>query len=467
MTSESVAFPLWRPEGTRAEDIGPLYEVIGPGVQDNTIQTWRDEVLETIEKEMTALDEGLRKLSLDIHDHPELKFEERHAHNVLTSFMREHGFEVTEHYVLETAWKAEFTNLDGKGGRTLGVNSEMDALPGIGHACGHNLIAMAGVAVALAAKKALQVHKIPGKIVLLGTPAEEGGSGKELLLRAGAYENMDACVMCHPAPGPIYGASLSSCLAVQRLVVEYHGATYVYRLQMAVDLPVLLTPLVPHSAHAAFSPWDGRNALDSAVVAYTSISVLRQQIKPSHRVHGIIEGKDWAPNIIPDYSRMIIYSRAPTRAEVSELVPRIRSCCEAAGLATACEANFSEPSPTTYELRQNKALGNNFADVFRKYYGPIDYEFGIKDASTDFGNVTYALPGLHPGFSIPVPPRGANHTIAFTKAAASLEAHQACLNVSKALALTGVRVLADDEFFAEVRQTFEEDKSLRLSQVPG
>lgn len=138
--------------------------------------------------------------------------------------MEQQGFQVERHYKLETAWIATFTN--GTGGRTIGVNSEMDALPGVGHACGHNLIAIAGVAVACAVKEVLVKHDISGKVVLLGTPGEEGGGGKVILLEKGAYEGMDVCVMCHPAPGPARSASLSSCLAIQRLIVEYHGHTY-------------------------------------------------------------------------------------------------------------------------------------------------------------------------------------------------------------------------------------------------
>ncbi|VDB96685.1 unnamed protein product [Peniophora sp. CBMAI 1063] len=428
-----VSAKIWRPSPSAAED-EHTFEVEG---QDATLKIWGEDVLKTVEAELAHLDGELRQLNLDIHGHPELKFEEHYAHDALTRFMREHGFEVEEHFHLPTAWRATYSY--GQGGRTLGVNSEMDALPGIGHACGHNLIATAGVAVALAAAKAIQVHDIPGKVVLLGTPAEEGGSGKELLLRAGAFGGMDVCVMCHPAPGPVNGASLSSCLAVERLVTEYHGAT----------------------THAALSPWEGRNAQDAAVTAYTSMSMLRQQVKPSHRIHGIIEGRDWAPNVIPDYAKLTIYSRAPSKAEVAELAPRVKSCCAAGALASGTDAKYTSPSPPTFDLRQNAALGNVFADIFRKHYGPIDRVFGISNASTDFGNVTYALPGLHPGFSIPTEPLGSNHTASFTRMAATPEAHAATIRIAGALAVTGVRVLKDDAFYVDVLKTFEEDKKKR------
>ncbi|KAI0305373.1 hypothetical protein B0F90DRAFT_1809121 [Multifurca ochricompacta] len=397
-----------------------------PGDRDESLDIYRPDIYETVSKELSGLDQELRSLSLAIHGHPELKFQETYAHDVLTEFMERHGWNVKKHYHL--------TLLGG--GRVLGVNSEMDALPGIGHACGHNLIAMAGVAVALATKAALIEHDIPGKVILLGTPAEEGGIGKVILLEKGAYKEMDACLMrvnalclrvCHPAPGPEYGASLSSSLSLQRLSVEYRG----------------------HTAHAALSPWEGQNALDAAVAAYTNIALLRQQVKPSHRIHGVFEGKDWAANIIPDNAEMLWYVRAPTVAEVKEVDPRVRACFQASALATGCSVEVSEMGTPMHDLRQNKALAKTFARIFRNKTGPIDYEWGISSASTDFGNITYAIPSIHPGFSIPTEPNGGNHTPAFTSAAITLEAHRACLEVCKALSLTGLRVIEDDVFYSE------------------
>ncbi|KAL9709317.1 hypothetical protein Ac2012v2_007671 [Leucoagaricus gongylophorus] len=314
----------------------------------------------------------------------------------------------------------------------------MDALKGIGHACGHNLIGMAGVAVSLGLRAALEKHNIPGKIVLLGTPAEEGGDGKVILLEKGAYEGMDVCLMCHPAPGPIGSVSLSSCLALQRITVDYSG----------------------HTAHAALSPWEGKNALDAAVLGYNNISALRQQLKPTHRVHGIFEGKDWATNVIPDNSRFISYIRAPTRSEMEETVNRVIPCFHAAGMATGCQVDV-QPYGQVFDLRQNKALGDEVANIVLNKYGSIDYEWGIKNASTDFGNVTYALPSLHPGFSIPTLPDGGNHTREFAQQAATIEAHKQCLIVSIALAGAGLRVLTDDAFFAEVKKAYEEDEEIK------
>ncbi|CCM01333.1 uncharacterized protein FIBRA_03382 [Fibroporia radiculosa] len=400
---------------------------------------FQPEVLKTIEDTVDKLSPELRELSLDILHHPELQWEERRTHDVLTAFMSAHDFKVTKHYAgLETAWRAEFTHTPSSAVgsqekvRVIGVNSEMDALPGVGHACGHNLIATAGVGVALAIKTALEKHDVPGKIILLGTPAEEGGGGKINLLDAGAYEEMDACVMCHPSGAAVNTSSLGPSLACQPLEVEFFG----------------------HGAHAAWAPWEAQNALDAAFLAYSSVSVLRQQIKPSHRVHGIVSGRDWAPNIIPDYAKMRWIVRAPTWDELVALRERVKACFEAAAHATACKVTIAA-GPGYYDLRQNQILGEQFAQVVDRYGFSAEFDEGMA-ASTDFGNVTYALPSLHPGFAIPTPPNGGNHTPQFTEAAGTPEAHTAMLGVTKALAATGFRVVADAEFTMQVKKAWEE-----------
>ncbi|OSX64497.1 hypothetical protein POSPLADRAFT_1180127 [Postia placenta MAD-698-R-SB12] len=398
---------------------------------------FRPEVLETIEDTLEKLNPALRELSLDILHHPEIQWEEKRTHDTLTAFMSSHGFAVTQHYLdLPTAWRAEFThtsssNADAKL-RVIGVNSEMDALPGIGHACGHNLIAIAGVGVALAIKAALEKHNVPGKVVLLGTPAEEGGGGKINLLDGGAYEEMDACLMCHPSPGPPNYVSIGPSLACQPLEIEFFG----------------------HGAHAAWAPWEAQNALDAAFLAYSSVSVLRQQIKPTHRVHGIVSGKDWAPNVIPDYAKMHWIVRAPTWAELVALRERVKACFEAAAHATGCKLTL-KAGPGYYDLRQNTPLGEEFAKVVKDFGVNAQFDEGMA-ASTDFGNVTYALPSLHPCHTIPTKPNGANHTPQFTEAAGTPEAHAKTITVMKGLAATGFRILADGEFTAQVKKAWEE-----------
>ncbi|KAJ7612453.1 hypothetical protein DFH06DRAFT_1015155, partial [Mycena polygramma] len=376
-----------------------------------------------IDGKLDEISPQLRKLSLDIHGAHRLLVHDKlpiHAHEVLTSFMASHGFTVTKNYLgLATAFRAEFTH--GKGGRVLGVNSDNDFLSG--HACGHNLIAWSGCGVALAVKAALEAHNIPGKVVLLGTPAEEGGGGKVILLERGAYDELDLCVMCHPSPGPINSANIGTTIAVQDIKVEYAG----------------------RNAHAGAAPWEGTNALDAAFLAYSSISVLRQQMRPDHRVHGVIEGnQDWLPNgkFIPDYAKMHWLVRAPTEADLTAFVERVKNCFQAAALATSCEMKLELEHPYL-DLNQNQVLGKCIDLCVPPRYGMTTRALpGF--ASTDFGNVSYALPALHPGFAIPTEPNGGNHTIGFTKAAATQEAHDATLLVTKGLAHTGFRALRDD-----------------------
>jgi len=192
----------------------------------------------------------------------------------------------------------------------------------IGHACGHPLIAIAGVGASLAVAEALVKHDIAGRVLLLGTPAEEGGGGKIVMLKEGAYSSMNACLMLHPAPTSMIG----SWLAVQPVNVKYKGQT----------------------AHAGAAPWEGINALDAAVLAYNNISVLRQQIKPNERVHGILSGEDWSANVIPGNSHLLYNIRAPTKKDLKLLVERVKRCFEAAALATGCEMEIEWVSPSSF-----------------------------------------------------------------------------------------------------------------------
>ncbi|KAI0367090.1 amidohydrolase [Pilatotrama ljubarskyi] len=397
-------------------------------------------VVETIEKKLKELSPSLRELSLDIWKQPEIMWEERYAHDRLTAFMATHGFSVTPHYLgINTAFRAAYTHKStqkklSRNTRVVGVNSEMDALPGIGHGCGHNLIAMSGVAVAIAIKVALEKHDIPGTVVLLGTPAEESGGGKIALLERGAYTDMDACIMSHPTSGPDNFSAIWPGVACQPMEVEFFG----------------------HGAHAASAPWEAQNALDAAFIAYASISALRQQIKPDHRVHGIILGRDWAPNVIPDYAKLRYIVRAPTWAELEVLRARVRACFDAAALATACKIEV-KLGAGYFELRNNDVLGREYASVIGNRYGTTTVSSGDgAKFSTDFGNVTHALPALHPAYSIPTEANGSNHTPQFTKSAATEEAHAATLRVATGLAATGVRVLADADFAHKVKRFFEE-----------
>ncbi|KIY50720.1 hypothetical protein FISHEDRAFT_64377 [Fistulina hepatica ATCC 64428] len=395
-------------------------------------QISRPEVLETIREKAESIRDEMTQLSLKIHDNPELAFKEFHTHKVLTEYLVGQGFDVTPSFVLPTAFKAVFTQEDPSGApiRTIGLQSEMDALPGIGHACGHNLIAISGVTALVCLRAAMKKHAITGRVILLGTPAEEGPGGKIMLLDGGAYEGIDVCVMCHPSGGRV-AFDLRSSLAVQTLKVEFRGK----------------------SAHAAGSPWDGINALDACNVAYSSISAMRQQMRSGWRVHGIIEpNANWAPNVIPDYASMRYMVRAPTVSEVETLSLQVQDCFRAAALATRCKVEIHAET-IHKDVRGSLKLSVDFAAVVKHLYqadsilrlGP-----GAIGGSTDFGNVTYEFPSLYPHFAIPTMLGGGNHNPLFTAAARTPEAHAATIKCSVGMSAVACRTLYDDAFFTQV-----------------
>ncbi len=277
---------------------------------------------------------------------------------------------------------------------------------------------------------ALKEHDIPGKVILLGTPAEEGGGGKNILIQRGAYKPMDACLMLHPAPK----SSIEPTTAVTELLVEYTG----------------------HTAHAAAGPWEAINAQDAAVLAYNNLSALRQQLHPSYRLHGIIISGEWAQNIIPGQAQTKWGFRCPTLAQLDELKPRVEACFKAAALATGCKITKFEYEMRYADLRNNGVLGGEFMKYMTEQHGvvfppPPD----VLGGSTDFGDVSCAVPALHPMFGIPTVPNGGNHTIEFTKAAATPEAHKLTLDAAKGIAVAAFKMVVDDEYAKAVTAEWE------------
>ncbi|KNC97824.1 amidohydrolase [Spizellomyces punctatus DAOM BR117] len=388
----------------------------------------------------TAIDQhsdDLRRLSLEIHSHPELGYEEHHAHDVLTKFLDRKGFTVTKHAGgVETAFIAEWeVGGDGNGEPvTIAFLSEYDALPDIGHACGHNLIAISGVAAALACKASLEVTRPPFRttIKLFGTPAEETRGGKLDLLNANLFNGVDIAIMAHPGN---VNVARPFFMAMQELVVEFFGKP----------------------AHAAAEPWAGINALDAAVMAYNSVSAMRQQILPTDRVHGIITHGGAAANIIPDYTRLEYYIRSAKIADLRTLKDRITACFQGAATATGCTFKVTE-CPAYADLKNNSVLAKLFEEEMMK----MDADFGdiavlekIPRGSTDMGNVTQVIPGIHPLFDI-VGAVGKFdiHTKEFERQAAAESAHIATLRCAKALALVGYQCVVDSELRGRVKEDF-------------
>jgi amidohydrolase len=287
----------------------------------------KTEARNIINTTIDKLNSELRQVNSSLHSNPEIGFEEVFAHKTLTEFLENRGFSVTRHaHGLDTAFDATF----GSGGRQVVFCAEYDALPGIGHACGHNLIATSSLAAFLGAAQALSETKTPGRLRLLGTPAEEGGGGKVKLIEAGAFnppEDIAAAIMAHPAGSqqpdpndPIDGLAGMRLIACAKMRVEFRG----------------------RPAHSGASPWMGINALDAAVAAYNNVSMLRQQIRPDERIHGVFEVGGTVPNVVPAYTRMNWCIRSPTMARCNDLIKRVQACFEAGASAAGCEINYIE-----------------------------------------------------------------------------------------------------------------------------
>ena len=361
-------------------------------------------VVDSHKDELFALSDAIWK-------HPELSYEEFKAHELLTDYLEKKGFAVERSYTgIKTAFRATF----GSGRPNVCVICEYDALPDIGHACGHNLIAEAGVAAGLGLKAALESGQdgIKGRVTVMGTPAEEGGGGKVLLIENGAFDDVDVAMMVHPYPQNVV---VPNYLATGRHVVTYTGK----------------------AAHAAAFPWEGVNALDAAVTAYNSISVLRQQMKPDCRVHGVIKEGGVKPNIIPERAVMEYQIRAPSVCELNELEAKVRACYEAAATATGCQVKIESKGKPYNNLITNmtmaKLFGENMGEGIKWEESPIM-------GSTDMGNVSHLVPSIHPCFAIGHG-EAVNHTRDFTALANRPEAHMQAISFAKGMTCTGVDLL--------------------------
>jgi amidohydrolase len=370
-----------------------------------------------------AAADGLVRISKEIHAHPELAFEEHHACATIVPFVESQGFTVERGaYGMATAFRAEW----GHGPVVIAVCSEYDALPGIGHACGHNLIACAGIGAALGMKAALDAAD--ARIVLLGTPAEEGHGGKIVMIDGGAFDGVDVAMMAHAAPidlaeAPMYG--------VAHVDVEYFGK----------------------AVHASVGPEAGVNALDAIVTAYQAIAQLRHHIRRDARIHGIITHGGDAANIIPKYTAGTFYVRALKPWYLVELKERVRRCFEAGALATGCELKMDWHEAAEYApMKNNRAM----VDAYRANGVETGMQFvELKDMSTgssDMGNVSQVVPSIHPNFS--VGQMMFTHTPEFTAAAVTDEAHEGMLKAAEALAMTGIDVALDPELLRSIKQGF-------------
>ncbi len=378
-----------------------------------------------IRDEIEGLAPVLIDLSHSIHADPELGFEEHVAHDLLTSAIEQQGIAVTRGaYGLDTAFEARV----GSGGPVIAVCCEYDALPGLGHACGHNVIAAAGLGAGLAASRL--ADELGGTVVILGTPAEEGGGGKEYLIRRGAFEDVDAAMMVHPADRELRTMHI---IAVHSLEVEYHG----------------------RASHAAASPHGGLNALDAAVLGYNNIAALRQHIRPDERIHGIFSNGGDKANVVPEYVAAQWHVRSATVDTLQPLRERVEACLKAGATAAGCEIEIRWNDVVFADMRDNSALLDLYADNARVLGRDPQHETESNKliASTDMGNVSHIVPSIHP--MIQLAPDGVSiHTPEFARHAVAATGDQAALDGAAALAMTITDCWLDPDAMKAIRDEF-------------
>jgi amidohydrolase len=361
-----------------------------------------------------------------IHAHPELNFAEFIAHETLTGILEDRGLPVERSaYGIDTAFDCAV----GEGGPTIAVLCEYDALPGIGHACGHNVIATAGLGAGIAA--AALANEAGGRVRVMGTPAEEGGGGKIAMARQGAFDTVDASMMVHPADADLVRMD---CVALQELTISYQGK----------------------AAHAAAAPWEGRNALDAAVLGYMNVAALRQHIRPNERIHGVFRKGGDKANIVPAETSMEWIVRSGTIASLQPLKDRVLTCLESAAAACGCTADHQWHQHTYSDMIDNEpmvaAYAANALSLGRQLADPQTTGKRVV-GSTDMGNVSYLVPSIHP--MIQVAPDGvAIHTVEFAEWAGGERGDRAVLDGAKAMAMTVIDMWTDAALLERTKAAF-------------
>jgi amidohydrolase len=383
----------------------------------------KDQVCGVIEE----MRDDLLRVSHAIHANPELAFEEYEAAALLVAALERAGLDVTRGaYGLDTAFEAEL----GGEGPCVALLAEYDALPEIGHACGHNLIATAsvGAGLALAAVR----DRLPGRVRVLGTPAEERGGGKELMAQRGALDGVGAALMIHPASVNLV---TMPCMCMSEVTVTYSG----------------------RSAHAAAMPAEGINALDALVQAYQAIAALRQHIRPTERIHGIITDGGQAPNIVPERATGLFYVRASSGPDLQALKQRVEGCFRGGAEATGAVLAMSWAEVDYLDIRYNAPLAETFqhnAERLGRDFFPLDQLPSSLAGSTDMGNVSQRVPSIHPMLAA-APMHCTIHNPEFAQWAGSEMGDAAALDGAKALAMTAIDYLCDGDLRERAQGIFE------------
>jgi amidohydrolase len=363
-------------------------------------------------------------LSIMIHSHPEVGFKEEKACAWLTAFLKKYGFRTEKGIAdLPTAFRAIY----GGGPPSIALLAEYDALPQLGHACGHNIIAASTVGAAVAAR--LAVDKYGGSIVVLGTPAEELYGGKAIMAERGVFHGIEAAMLVHPGSSNTASVQALACIGLE---VEFVGK----------------------AAHASTSPFGGINALEAMIQAFNHINSLRQHIKEKARIHGIITDGGQAANIIPAHSAGSFLVRAEDDDYLEVLKEKVLNCFVGAGMATGAKLEYKWVEPYYQAMRTNSHLAELFArnlEALGRKVLSYREERGL--GSTDMGNVSQKVPAIHPNISI-VAPGVPEHTPEFALAAVSENGHRGMLDAAKAMAMTCFDLLSNGENITRIREEF-------------
>ncbi len=382
-------------------------------------------VKDAIVQAVDRLGDELEALSRQIHDHPELGYEEVKACGWLAEFLGRQGFQVeTGTAGVATAFRA---TIETGAGPAIAILCEYDALPGIGHACGHNVIATsgAGAGAALAAVKS-QLPK--GRIEVIGTPAEEGGGGKIKLLKGGVFKDVDCAMMIHGFDRTLLHQDL---LGIVRVMFEFSGK----------------------AAHASVDPWEGANALDACIQTFNAISMLRQQMRPECRIHGIINNGGAAPNIIPEYAACTFLVRAPALDTMWALYKRVVACAEGAAQAAGVTLKVNQLENVYEPMISNPVLLDLFAANMKAAGLEEGEAIPGRLGSSDIGNVSQVMPAIQP--MIAIAPLGMPiHSRDFADAAVKPLARAGMVAAAKAMALTTYDLLAEPARVKDAKAAF-------------
>ena len=390
-----------------------------------------DRFIESIEKAVAEAAPDLKKLALDIHANPELGRQEYKAAKWQAELMTKYGFEVEEEYLgIPTAYKAVYKS--GKPGLKIAMLAEYDALPEIGHACGHNLIAMIGTGSGIAIKHV--VDELGGEVHVIGTPAEETEGAKATMARMGAFKEYDVAMMAHPFEEA--GSSMNTSAMYARKF-EFFGRT----------------------SHAAGAPEEGINALDAMINFFNLINALRQQTKDDARIHGIITHGGSAANVIPEYTSSLFYIRAHKVAYVEELFKKISACAEGAAVGTGCTVKISKVEEDFKDLCTNMYLNELSCQMVEKFGEKLE-RFGLMTigGSSDAGDVSYECPTVQLAAGMGPREDGksyAPHTIEFTEMTCTEQAMNHCLSYAKGFAMTAAQLLSNPAHMEAIRAEFD------------